>query len=147
MDETPGAQVADALGLLLRRSAREQLYADLARGLHEAIGPATYPVISGLARLGPCSAAQLAAVVGIDRTVVSRHASRLQEAGLLRRVPDPGDGRATLLVLTDAGIGHVAVMRRRLSDALDAYLATWPGGQAEAFAVSLLRFAAEGPFA
>lgn len=50
---------------------------------------------------------------------LSNVAKRLEARGLLRREPDPDDGRATRAVLTDAGVaaveraaaGHVALVR------------------------------------
>jgi DNA-binding MarR family transcriptional regulator len=137
---TPGEQVARALGDLLRRSARSRVYGALTTGLGPALDEATYPVLSGLARTGPVTAARLAADVGLDRSVVSRHADRLEAAGLLRRDPDPADRRGTLLALTAAGQRAVAEMRRRLAAELDDYLATWPPADAAAFARALLRF-------
>lgn len=120
------------LGILLQRRVRSRVYGRL--------------VISGLERYGPLSAADLGARIGIDRTVTTRRASRLEAAGLVRRTPDEHDRRATLLELADAG-GHVRTMRTRLVGILDGYLATWPPGQAEAFAAGLRRFTADGPLA
>jgi DNA-binding MarR family transcriptional regulator len=143
---TPGTDVAEALGQLLRRTTRARLYSDLTDGLGDALDPSTYPVISGLARFGPLSAAQLAEEIGIDRSVVSRHASRLEAAGLVERNPDPRDARAVLLVLTDAGAQAVAAMRDRLATSFDEYFATWPQEEARQFAGHLRRFAEQGPF-
>ena len=137
---TPGEQVAQALGDLLRRSARSRVYGALTTGLGPALDEATYPVLSGLARTGPATAARLAADVGLDRSVVSRHADRLEAAGLLRRDPDPADRRGTLLVLTGAGRRAVTEMRRRLAAQLDDYLGAWPAADAAAFARFLTRF-------
>jgi DNA-binding MarR family transcriptional regulator len=137
---TPGEQVAQALGDLLRRSARSRVYGALTEGLGPALDESTYPVLSGLARTGSHTAAQLAADVGLDRSVVSRHADRLEAAGLLRRQPDPADRRATLLVLTGDGQRAVTEMRGRLAAQLDDYLAAWPAADAAAFARALLRF-------
>jgi DNA-binding MarR family transcriptional regulator len=143
---TPGADVAETLGHLLRRSTRARLYSQLTAGLDGALDEATYPVISGLARYGPMSAAKLAEDIGLDRSVVSRHATRLAEAGMIERVPDPADRRATLLTLTSSGRTAVAAMRDRLARALDRYLATWPPGEAAQFAASLRRLTEDGPF-
>jgi DNA-binding MarR family transcriptional regulator len=132
--------------LLLRRSSRARLYGTLTAGLGDALDEATYPVISGLDRYGSRSAAQLAEDIGLDRSVVSRHATRLAAAGLIERRPDPADRRAALLALTAAGQRAVAQMRARLAAALDDYLADWPPGEAERFAASLRRFASQGPF-
>lgn len=142
-----GTEIADALGTLLKRSTRASLYRGLTEGLGAAVNEVTYPVLSGLARTGPCSSADLAAEVGLDRSRVSRHASRLEEAGLLRRAPDPADRRSVLLTLTGRGLDTVAVMRQRLAARITAYLSTWPPQEARSFADGLRRFTQQGPFA
>ena len=138
--------MAEALGHLLRRTTRARLYGSLTDGLDSALDSSTYPVISGLARFGPLSAAQLSEEIGIDRSVVSRHASRLEAGKLVERTPDPRDGRAVLLVLTEAGAEAVAAMRLRLAETFDQYFATWPEEEARQFAAHLRRFAEQGPF-
>ena len=63
-----------------------------------------------------------------SRSRLSRHASRMEARGLLRREPDPADGRGCLLVLTASGLGtldraapvHVASVRRHFIDQLPA---------------------------
>ncbi|WP_354637795.1 MarR family winged helix-turn-helix transcriptional regulator [Kitasatospora camelliae] len=141
-----GGAVADALGTLLKRSHRTGLYRQLTEGLGEAVDEVTYPVLSGLARTGPVAAAELGPEIGLDRSGVSRRASRLEAAGLLRRRPDPADQRAVLLELTDRGAETVRVMRARLAARVADSLSGWPPEEAEAFARGLARFVAEGPF-
>lgn len=141
-----GHEIADALGVLLRRTTRAQLHRKLTEGMGEGIDEVTYPVLSALARTGPRSAAELAPDVGIDRSGVTRRASRLEAAGLVRREPDPHDGRAHLLVLTERGLLAVTELRTRLAAHITAGLSSWPPGEAEAFARQLRRFTAEGPF-
>ncbi|PYC87426.1 MarR family transcriptional regulator [Streptomyces tateyamensis] len=139
-----GTEIADALGLLLRRSTRARLYGRLTDGL--PVDEFGYPVLSALARAGACSAAELAGEVGLDRTVVTRRATHLETAGLLRREPDPADRRATLLLLTDEGTAVVAELRRRLATLIADSLHDWPPTEAQAFAAGLTRFVADGPF-
>ena len=139
--QTPGEQIAEAIGQLLRKSSRSRLYGELTAGLAGNLDEATYPVLSALGRFGPLSAAALGAEIGLDRSVVSRHATRLEADGLLRRQPDPHDARASLLVLTDQGEQVVAELRRRLAARLDGYLEDWPQEHAETFARLLGRFA------
>jgi DNA-binding MarR family transcriptional regulator len=146
MPESLGAQLANAVGVLLQRSTRARIYGDLTDDLDAAIDEATYPVISGLARLGTRTAAQIAVDIGIDRSVVSRHAGRLEMHGLLRRRPDPSDGRATLLELTEYGNDQIALMRARLYGEFDEYLASWPSERARTFVEDFMRFVADGPF-
>ncbi|WP_042378257.1 MarR family winged helix-turn-helix transcriptional regulator [Streptacidiphilus melanogenes] len=147
MTTTTGQEIADALGTLLRRTTRARLYAHLTEGLGEALDELTYPVLSGLTRTGPCSAADLGRAVELDRTTVTRRADRLERAGLLRREPDPADGRATLLAVTDEGRELIQVTRQRLAARIERSLDAWPGTDAEVFARCLRRFVDEGPFA
>ncbi|AZQ74391.1 MULTISPECIES: MarR family winged helix-turn-helix transcriptional regulator [Streptomyces] len=147
MTDDVGHEIADALGTLLRRGTRAQLYARLTDGLGEAVDETTYPVLSGLARTGPRSAADLAGEIGLDRSGVTRRATRLEEAGLLRREPDPDDRRATLLALTETGHRTVRTTRQRLATLIEASLASWPPEEAQSFARQLHRFVTTGPFA
>lgn len=146
MNTDTGHEIADALGVLLRRTTRTQLHKELTRDLGEAVDELTYPVLSALARTGPRSAADLAPDAGVDRSGVTRRASRLEAAGLVRREPDPADRRAHLLVLTERGERTVAELRTRLAAHIMASLSSWPPGEAETFARHLRRFTSDGPF-
>lgn len=142
-----GHEIAEALGILLRRTTRAQLHKRLTEGMGEAVDEVTYPVLSALARTGPRSAAELAPDAGVDRSGVTRRASRLEAAGLIRREADPTDRRAHLLVLTGEGEAAVTELRARLAAHIMRSLSSWPPGEAESFARQLRRFTAEGPFA
>lgn len=64
--------------------------------------------------------------MGWSRSRLSRHASRMEARGLLRRAPDPTDGRGCLLSLTahgldtlaDAAPAHVESVRHHFIDRL-----------------------------
>jgi DNA-binding MarR family transcriptional regulator len=64
--------------------------------------------------------------MGWSRSRLSRHATRMEARGLLRRTPDPDDGRGCFLVLTPAGLealgdaapAHLASVRRLFIDRL-----------------------------
>lgn len=135
-----GAEIAEALGVLLRREMRAQVYGELTRDVADGIDEITYPVISGLARRGNCTAAELAKDVGVDRSVVSRRATTLEHAGLLLRTPDPRDSRGSLLVLTPRGHEAVTVMRNRLAGLIGDYLAEWPEEEVAVFVKIFRRF-------
>jgi DNA-binding MarR family transcriptional regulator len=66
-----------------------------------------------------------------DRSGASRYADRLENAGLLERRPDPGDGRATLLALTPKGRGAITILRNALTRHLADRIAL-ARGQAQA---------------
>jgi DNA-binding MarR family transcriptional regulator len=56
-----------------------------------------------LQKLGPLRQSALAELVHADPSTVSRHVTFLVDQGLVRRVADESDGRASRLVVTDAG--------------------------------------------
>ncbi|BCL16039.1 MarR family transcriptional regulator [Micromonospora sagamiensis] len=66
--------------------------------------------------------------MGWSRSRLSRHAMRMEARGLLRRAPDPADGRGCLLVLTEQGLDaldnaapvHVESVRHHFVDRLTA---------------------------
>ncbi|WP_165241839.1 MarR family winged helix-turn-helix transcriptional regulator [Corynebacterium lizhenjunii] len=142
-----GKEIAIALGKLLRRDVRQRIYVSLTDGVGEGVNESTYPVLSGLERCGSATAAELSAVLGLDRSVVSRHATTLEEAGLLNRAPDERDRRWTALTLTDAGKRAVEVMRERLHESIDDFLSEWPDDQVSVFTTILTAFTTNGPIA
>jgi DNA-binding MarR family transcriptional regulator len=64
--------------------------------------------------------------MGWSRSRLSRHATRMEARDLLRRAPDPTDGRGCLLVLTEQGLdalenaapAHVESVRQHFIDRL-----------------------------
>jgi DNA-binding MarR family transcriptional regulator len=92
-------QVAAALYLsvgLLRRQLRRQ----------QVEGELTLPESAALARLeraGPATAAALAKVEQISPQSMGATLGRLESRGLVRRRPDPADGRRVVLSLTGEG--------------------------------------------
>ncbi|GGK72590.1 MarR family winged helix-turn-helix transcriptional regulator [Ornithinimicrobium pekingense] len=67
----------------------------------------------------------LARAEGLDPSTMSRRLGSLADRGLIGRRPDPADGRASLLSLTDAGAAAVGRERARrvalVTDALDGW--------------------------
>ena len=78
-----------------------------------------------LERLGPLRQGALAELVHADPSTVSRHVAQLVERGLVRRVADESDGRASRLVLTDAGSAAIVALRRERESHLDRVTAGW----------------------
>jgi len=60
-------------------------------------------VLATAARRGPLRISELAECEGINPTMLSRIVGKLEASGLLRRIPDPDDGRAARVELTEAG--------------------------------------------
>ena len=78
-----------------------------------------------LCRLGPVRQGTLADVVHADPSTVSRHVATLVEQGLVRRVADETDGRASKLVVTDAGQASLEALRAEREAHLDRAIAHW----------------------
>ena len=70
-------------------------------------------------RHGPLSPSELAEIERIKRPTATRIVRHLEEAGLVERVRDPEDGRASILSVTAEG----RALLRRLRERKTAYLA------------------------
>jgi DNA-binding MarR family transcriptional regulator len=85
-------------------------------------------VIALLAQLtaaGPLRAADLAERACLDPSTVSRHLGGLEGDGYVDRTPDPDDGRATLLQVTDAGESFLAEVREQRIAVLSEAVSDW----------------------
>jgi DNA-binding MarR family transcriptional regulator len=119
------------LGRFLVRSSRTALYEAILDAAPDCIDQQTYLVLSGVARLGPITAARLSNEIGLDRSGASRYADRLEAAGYLRRRADPTDARATLLDLTPQGQTVIRQLRTALRRRLQAAVSDWPTGRVD----------------
>src|SRR5215218_804680 len=78
-----------------------------------------------LVRLGPLRQSALAELVHADPSTVSRHVAALVEQGLVRRVADESDGRASRLHVTDAGHAALEALGREREHHLSQVTAAW----------------------
>ena len=93
-------------------------YSAAVEGIERALSEAGLPPLSWYDVLLELSMApgcrlrmhELARAVVLSRSGLTRLVDRLEKAGLLRREPDPEDGRGSFAVLTDEGAG----MRERM---------------------------------
>lgn len=70
--------------------------------------------LSTVARTGPLGAGELAAVEGLNPTMLSRVVGKLADRGLVTRTPDPDDKRVTLVAVTAEGRAvHQRLRRQR----------------------------------
>ena len=100
-------------------------------------------VLAHLDRSGAVSVRDITARVYLDKSIVSRAAARLEQAGLLCKSGHDADRRLVTLELTDQGR---ALMRRmgRIAGAFQADLLAELGPEADAFDRALTRLIAEG---
>ncbi len=76
-------------------------------------------------RLGPLRQGALADLVHADPSTVSRHVAVLVERGLVARVADETDGRASRLIVTDAGRAAFDELRTERESQLERATAAW----------------------
>ncbi|WP_238174456.1 MarR family winged helix-turn-helix transcriptional regulator [Kribbella kalugense] len=66
----------------------------------------------------PIRIGEIAARVPCSQPTATTTVATLEQAGLVRREPDPVDGRATAVVLTEAGASTVEASGRQAADEL-----------------------------
>ena len=101
---------------------------------------AAYALLFQLVADGPMRSSALAEAVCVDPSTVSRQVAELVKAGLVERVPDPADGRASLLVATDRGHAEHAMRRERRVATFARIVADWPADDVAALTGLLGRF-------
>jgi DNA-binding MarR family transcriptional regulator len=83
------------------------------------LGPSQVAALATVERHGPLSPSELADREGIKRPTVTRIVGHLEVAGLVERVKDPADGRASILSATPKAKDLLKRLRARKT----AYLA------------------------
>lgn len=90
---------------------------------------------------GAMRLSELASLIGLDASTASRLVRGLEADGLVDRTPDPDDGRASRVVLTDAGVKRLEEFSRRRKELLAAAMHGWTRSDIETFATLMGRFA------
>lgn len=126
------------VGVLIRRVRR--VIHERARSVHPDLLPASYLMLAHLVEVGPSRSSAIAETFGIDKGAISRQVQNLADLELIDRTPDPADGRATLLSVTDEArtrLGEVAQLRRKH---LDERLGDWSDDDLDQLVSSLARY-------
>nr|WP_246406930.1 MarR family transcriptional regulator [Modestobacter versicolor] len=101
---------------------------------------AAHVLLFPLTRLGPLRQGALAELVHADPSTVSRHVTLLVERGLVRRVADEQDGRASRLVVTPDGEREVQKMRQERDGLIAQATTGWSPDELATFTRQLHRF-------
>jgi DNA-binding MarR family transcriptional regulator len=113
------------------------------RGPGETLDSGTFWLMKTLATSGPLRVTDLAVCANLDASTVSRHVAQLHSAGLIERTPDPADGRAQRVKLSDAGTTRIKAALRSRRDLLEKCLESWEPRDLEELDRLLTRFAAD----
>ncbi|MPQ98636.1 MarR family transcriptional regulator [Modestobacter sp. I12A-02628] len=101
---------------------------------------AAHNLLFPLAQSGPLRQGTLAELVHSDPSTVSRHVSLLVDKGLVRRVPDAQDGRASRLTTTPEGEALLAEITREREAFIARVTASWPTEDVTHFTELMNRF-------
>ena len=94
----------DADDVVRLRRAIQRLARQLnASATDEGLTPSQASVLALILGHGPLSPSELARLEGLDPTMLSRMVGKLDDAGLIRRTPDPRDLRSAAISITPAG--------------------------------------------
>ncbi|WP_053754936.1 MarR family winged helix-turn-helix transcriptional regulator [Streptomyces sp. MMG1533] len=111
------------LTVLLRRARANQ--GEMAREVHPDLESAAYGLLVRLDECGSQRATELAAYIGVGKATMSRQLRALEDLGLVAREPDPADGRAWLVALTQEGHDRVRRVREARRARYAGRLADW----------------------
>ena len=108
-------ELAARLRLAITRTARR-----LRQEAGTDLSPSQLAALATIEHHGPLAPSELAERERIRRPTATRVLSRLVEAGLVERIPDPADGRSAIVSVSSEGRALLRRLRRRKT----AYLAT-----------------------
>ncbi len=131
-------QLEAEMATLIRRIRR--VITERAREVHEELQPAAYLILANLVEHGPKRASALVEEFGIDKGAISRQVQQLVDLGLVERTPDPADGRAMMLGVTDEGRSRLTDTSRQRRKLLDERLSGWSDDELAVFVTALGRY-------
>lgn len=129
------------VAVMVRRIRR--VLAERALAVHPDLQPAALLLLGYVAADGPLRSSALVSTFNMDKGAISRHVQHMVELGLLERTPDPCDGRASLLGVTDEGARRLAVVDRARRGLLGERLAGWSETELDTFVGLLARYNAD----
>lgn len=131
-------QLEHEMGVLVRRVRR--VIGERARAVHPDLQPASYLMLAHLDESGPQRGSSLTETFGIDKGAISRQVQHLVDLGLVVRTPDPADGRAALLSLTDDGRARMRKVADQRRELLEQRFGDWSDADLVGFVNALSRY-------
>jgi DNA-binding MarR family transcriptional regulator len=106
------------------------------------LDPASVLVLHHVLESAPLRVSDLARLIRLDCSTVSRHVRNLEELGYLARAADPDDRRATRLRLTDQGRATLDEGMRAKAAIIDRATADWSEEDRDRLTALMTRLAA-----
>jgi DNA-binding MarR family transcriptional regulator len=136
-DETPTAEDA-VLRFVMAMGRRFRARID-----GDTVDPSQAAILHTLKCRGAMRLGDLAESMRLDASTVSRHVHQLDERGLVRRDPDPADGRASIVGVTAEGLAALALtFEQRRAFVTDA-MAGWDAADRDRLRDDILRLTAD----
>jgi DNA-binding MarR family transcriptional regulator len=137
------ATIEEAVVLIVREATLARVQERFVAQSGVALERAAYGVLREVAERGPVRLTELANLLGLDLSTVSRQVKGLESAALLVRDIDPADGRAVCVTLSDTGIEALGRLRDARHRFFSELLADWPAEDRDRLAPLLERLAHE----
>jgi DNA-binding MarR family transcriptional regulator len=115
--------VEHEISMLFRRARARS--AVLARDVHPELDADAYGLLLRIELVAPARLTDLAEFFSVGKGTMSRQLRQLERLGLVSRTPDPADGRASLLNLTDEGHRRYRRARAARLERLRRQLEQW----------------------
>jgi DNA-binding MarR family transcriptional regulator len=123
MSEDPYRAVEHEISMLFRRARARS--AELARDVHPELDSDAYGLLLRIELAGPARLTDLSDFFGVGKGTMSRQLRELERLGLVSKTPDPADGRASLLDLTEEGRQRYSQARNARLERLRRLLEEW----------------------
>jgi DNA-binding MarR family transcriptional regulator len=132
-------RIEKAASSLMRMATQSRLRSHFAAVTGLNIDRAGYLALAMLDERGPLRLSELAAKLCVDASTASRQIQHLERAGMIDRVADPHDGRATLLRMSAEGARALASLRQARHALYQRALSGWTATDQCALAELLTR--------
>jgi DNA-binding MarR family transcriptional regulator len=129
VDLTIAAAVEAALTRFFRLATRPKLHRSLARSSGAPLDRAAYATLLRIEESAPVRLTELASHLGTDISTSSRQVRGLESSGLVQRVSDPTDHRASRLSLTREGRRVVKRSQTARREMMGTLLSDWPADE------------------
>jgi DNA-binding MarR family transcriptional regulator len=111
------------LVMMFRRARNVSM--SVASQVHPDLDPASYSLLLMVDDAGSLRGMDVADRTGLDKSTVSRQIATLVQLDLLERVPDPDDGRARRIQLSESGRARLAEVRKQRRKHLRDQFVNW----------------------
>jgi DNA-binding MarR family transcriptional regulator len=135
LNDKIGPQLLAAFSSIIRRARAVETSAESTGDVPSSV----IAVLGPLADNGELRLGALATSLYVDTSVISRTVAVAQHLDLVSRRPDPRDGRACLLSLTERGRQALTNRRNQRLRLLSSVMDGWEPGAAEALLAGLTR--------